>query len=155
MSSCFVTSSTQVMCTCLVDSSFLPTSSLPPAMACEQSVCGRPPGQPQRCSALIHEEQMTGPSATTLSFSSESFTMFSTSLSVSLYAIHTRTSPPNSIHRHVLQPFALPRRVIAFTSPRAVHVCRNRDLIDKIELSLCASLNSLSQSCCFELSLLT
>ena len=81
--------------------------------------------------------------------------MFSTSLSVSLYAIHTRTSPPNSIHRHVLQPFALPRRVIAFTSRRAVHVCRNRDLIDRIELTLCASLNSLSQSCCFELSLLT
>ena len=92
--------------------------------------CGRPPGQPQRCSALTHEEQMTGPSA--------SFTMFSTSLSVSLYAIRTRTSPPNSIHRHVLQPLAFSRRVIAFTSWRAVHVCRDRDLIDRIELSLCA-----------------
>ena len=41
----------------------LPTSSLHPATACEQSVCGRPPGQPQRCSALTHEEQMTGPRA--------------------------------------------------------------------------------------------
>ena len=97
-------------------STVFPTSSLPPATFWEQSVCGRPPGQPQRCSALIHEEQMTGPSATTFSFSSASFTMLSTSLSVSLYATHTRTSPPNSIHRHVLQPFALPRRVIAFTS---------------------------------------
>ena len=44
-------------------STVFPTSSLPPATACEQSVCGRPPGQPQRCSALIHEEQMTGPRA--------------------------------------------------------------------------------------------
>ena len=122
-------------------STVFPTSSLPPATACGQSVCGRPPGQLQRCSALIHEEQMTRPSATTLSFSGASFTMFSTSLSVSLYAIHARTSPPNSIHRHVLEPFALPRRVTAFTSRRAVHVCRNRDLIDRIELSLRASLN--------------
>ena len=143
------------MCTCLVDSSVLPTSLLPPATACEQSVCGRASVQPQRCSALIHEEQMTKPSATTLSFSSASFTMFFTSLSVSLYAIHTRTSPPHSIHRHVLQPFALPRRVITFTSQRAVHVCRNRDLINRIELCLCASLNSPTLSCCFELSLLT
>ena len=81
--------------------------------------------------------------------------MFSSSLSVSLYETHTRTSLPHSIHRHVLHPFALPRRVIAFTSRRAPHVCRNSDLIDKIALSLCASLNTLSQSCCFELSLLT
>ena len=148
------------MCTCLVDSPVLLTSSLPPAMAldsiptsslppaagCEQSVCGRPPGQPQRCSALIHEEQMTKPRAIA------SITTFSTSSSVSLYAItHTRTSPPHGIHWH----FALPRRVMAFTSRRTVHVRRNRDLIDKIELTLCDSLNSLSQSCCFELSLLT
>ena len=70
--------------------------------------------------------------------SSASITMFSTSLSVSLYAIHTRTSPPNSIHRHVLQTFALPWRVIAFTSQRTVHICRNRHLIDRIELTLCA-----------------
>ena len=162
LSSYFVASSTQVMCTCLVDLSALPTSSLRPAMAdrrffptssllpvmaCEQSVYGRPPRPPQHCSALIHEEQMTGPSATTLSFSNASITMFSTSLSAWLYAVHTRTSPPNSIHRHVLQPFANPRRVIAFTSRRTVHVCRNRNLIDRIELTLCASLNSLSQSC--------
>ena len=53
--------------TCLMDSSVLPTSSLPPATACEQSVCGRPPGQPQRCSALIHEELMTGPSVIRMS----------------------------------------------------------------------------------------
>ena len=33
-------------------STVFPISSLPPATACEQSVCGRPPGQPQRCSAL-------------------------------------------------------------------------------------------------------
>ena len=45
--------------------------------------------------------------------------------------------------------------MIAFTSWRAVHVCRNRDLFGRIELNLCASFNSLSQSCCFELSLLT
>ena len=72
--------------------------------------------------------------------SSASITMFPTSLSVSLYATHTRTSPPNSIHRHVLQTFALPWPVIAFTSRRTVHVCRKRDLIDRIELTLCASL---------------
>ena len=111
------------------------------------------PGQPQRC--IDHEDQMTGPSATDVVVSSASFTMFSASLSVSLYAIHTRTSPSDSIHRHVLQPFALPRRVIAITSRRAVHVCRNRDLIDRIELSLCASFISLCQSCCVDLSLLT
>ena len=71
------TSSTQVMCTCLADSTIswphhclpqwlstvFPTSSLPPATICEQSVCGRPPGQPQRCSALLHELKMTGPIA--------------------------------------------------------------------------------------------
>ena len=127
------------MCTCLEDSSVLPTSSLLPAKAIDSLpsliVASRNglraislwAGQPQRCSALIHEELMTGPSATTLSFPTY-FTMFSISLSVSLYAIHTRTSPPTSIHQHVLQPFALPRRVIAFTtSRRAVHVCRNRD----------------------------
>ena len=129
--------------------------SLPPAMACEQSVCGRPPGKPQRCSALVHEEQMTGPSAIDFVVSNASFTMFSISSSVSLYAIHTRTSPPDSIHRYVLQPFAHPRRVIAFTSRRAVHVCLDRDLIDRIELTLGATFNSLCQSCCVDLSHVT
>ena len=80
-----------------------------------------------------------------LSFSSASLTMFSTSLSVSLYAAHTRMSPPNRIHRNVLQPFALPRRVIAFTSRRTVHICGNRDLIDRIELSLCLAQQSFSE----------
>ena len=51
--------------------------------------------------------------------------MFSTSLSFSLCAIHARTFLPDGIHR---------------------------DLIDRIELSLCASISSLSQSCCIDLS---
>ena len=62
------------------------------------------------------QERCTRPSAIDSRRSSSSFMLFSILSSVSLYAIHTRTYSPNSIHRHVLQPFALPRRVTAFTS---------------------------------------
>ena len=116
------------------------TSSLRPAMAFDSlpdliiasrngsraTVCGRPPRQPQHCSALFHEcsRKMDPAKCNRLRRSSASFTMFSiSSLAVrNTHNIHER--PPNSFHRHVLQPFALPRRVIALTSQRAVHACR-------------------------------
>ena len=99
-------------------STVFPTPSLPPATACGQSVCGRPPRQPQRCPHWFMKNRWPGQVQRLYHFSSASFTMFSTSLSVSLYAIHTRTSPPNSIHRHVLQPFALPRPHLPESSTR-------------------------------------
>ena len=67
--------------------------------------------------------------------SSSSFRLFSISSSVSLYAAHTRTCPPSSIHRQVLQTLALPRRVIASTARRTRHTRRNHDRINKIALA--------------------
>ena len=78
-------------------------------------------------------ERCSGPSAIDSRRSSSSFTLFSISSSVSLYAMHTRTSLLDSIHRHVLQAFALPRRV---------------HRINRIELALSATFNSPHRNCC-------
>ena len=88
-----------------------PHRCLPQRLASNQSVGGRLGNH----NAASHWFIRTDDRAKRNDFivSSASITMFSTSLSVSLYAIHTRTSPPNSIHRHVLQTFALPWRAIA------------------------------------------
>ena len=110
--------------------------------------CWRPPQQAQHCSALTHTlehsehpREMYQPNTIDSRRSSLSFMLFSISSSVSLYAIHTRTSPPDSTHRHVLQTLALPRRVTAFTTRRTIHAPRNHDRINKIVLGLDAMFN--------------
>ena len=101
-------------------STVFPTSSLRPAKAREQQHVGDRLGNHNiaplcrmHLNTLNVQERCARPSAIDSRRSSASFMLFSISPSVSLYAKHIRTFPPNSIHRHVLQPFALPRRVTA------------------------------------------
>ena len=94
------------------------TSSLRPARAHEQrSVGGRAGNHNAVPRCFVSAQERSRVKCNRLRRSSASFTMLSISSSVWLYAIHTRASPPNSFHRHFLQSFALPRRVIAVNLP--------------------------------------
>ena len=143
-------------------STVFPTSSWPPATAREQQYVGGRLGNHSIAplcrmylNTLSPQERCTGPSAIDSRRSSSSFMRFYISPAVSLHAIHTRTPPPKSIHRHVLQPFALSRRVIAFASRRIIHARGNHDRINMIVLALDDTFNIPQQKCCVEQPCLT
>ena len=123
----------------------LPDPSLPPAMAREQSV-GHPSNHNTalRC-FMSAQERWTGLSAldSVVPVHPSRCSPFHRPSRCTQH-IHERLLQIEFIHRHVLQPFALPRRGMAFTSWRAIHACRNLDRINS------ATFNSPRRSCFVE-----
>ena len=119
----------------------LPTSSSPPDNGCEQhDVGGHPSNHSTAPHHGIHSSALRAPERRIPSTKCRRLPS-SSSPSITLCAMHTRTPDANRIRRHVPQAYAVLRRVIALTARRIIDVLRNHDSTKRVVLGLHAAFN--------------